>query len=324
MTAPLGGSVLVVGGTGFIGRAVLGAMTRQDDGRNRAPRLHVLSRRVPTGAGSAAIRHVRGDLADPRSLRGVCSEIDTVVHAASYVGRDPQQCHDVNQQGTRALLEEARRAGVRRFIYLSTASVYGEGPHRGPAEGEVEPAPASPASSSRLRAEQEVRAAGGTVLRPHLIYGEGDRWFVPAVSRLLRLVPAWPAGATSLSSVIEVGDLARVVAALVDGAGVPGEGGTYHVAHPRPLSMARLLAELRSALRLPAPRRVPAADHRALVRQSLPGLTDHQYALLTQDHWYDTSSIWGQIGLDPGPGFEARFAACSAWYREQSAHVLGD
>ncbi|MFE5262367.1 NAD-dependent epimerase/dehydratase family protein [Streptomyces coelicoflavus] len=313
-----------MGGTGFIGRAVLGAMTRKEDGRNRASRLNVLSRRGPTGGACAGTRHVRGDLSDPRSLRGVCSGVDTVVHTASYVGRDPQQCHDVNHRGTVALLEEARRAGVRRFIYLSTASVYGEGPHRGPAEGEVEPVPASPASSSRLRAEWEVRAAGGTVLRPHLVYGEGDRWFVPAVSRLLRRVPAWPAGGASLSSVIEVGDLARVVAALVDGSGAPGEGGTYHVAHPRPLSMARLLAELGSVLRLPAPRRVSAADHRALVGQSLPGLTDHQYALLTKDHWYDTASIWRQTGIDPGPGFEARFARCSAWYREQSAHALGD
>ncbi|MFJ8185526.1 NAD-dependent epimerase/dehydratase family protein [Streptomyces sp. NPDC096105] len=330
MTVPSGElaaarAILVVGGTGFIGNAVLRALSRTDGvDRDRMPRLHALSRRACAAAGIPGVRHVTGDLTDRRSLRGVCSGIDTVVHTASYVGRDPQRCEAVNGEGTRALLDEARRAGVRRFLYVSTASVYGTGPHRGPGEGQVGPAPASPASASRLCAEEEVRAEGGTVLRPHLVYGEGDRWLVPVVARLLRLVPAWPAGEGARSSVIEVGDLARVVAALVHSPWVPDGGRTYHVADPRPLPMERLLAEVRSVLRLPAPRRVSAADHRELVRRSLPGFTDHQYALLTQDHWYDTAAIWRDTGIDPGPGFQERFTACSPWYREQLDRAVGD
>ncbi|WP_432199144.1 NAD-dependent epimerase/dehydratase family protein [Streptomyces sp. bgisy027] len=80
-----------------------------------------------------------GDLSDPLSLRGVCFGVDTVVHAASYVGRDPRRCCDVNLKGTRALLEEAHRSRVRRFGCISTASVYGTGLHRGLAEGHLEP-----------------------------------------------------------------------------------------------------------------------------------------------------------------------------------------
>ncbi|MFF4276092.1 NAD-dependent epimerase/dehydratase family protein [Streptomyces sp. NPDC001536] len=312
------GPVLVVGGTGFIGSAVLRELTREHSSPGSTPTLHVLSRTPPRVTAATGVRHVAGDLTDPSTLRGACSGIKTVIHAASYVGRDEQMCHDINHLGTQALLDEARRNGVRRFIYVSTASVYGMGPHRGPVEGQLAPSPASPASTSRLRAEEAVRASGGIVLRPHLVYGIGDRWFIPTLARVLRQVPYWPAGTTPRASVIAAEDLARVIAALALQP-EPHDGGTYHVADPRPLLMDDLYASLRALLRLPMAQQVPIGEHRSLVRQLVPDLSDHQYALLTQDCWFDTTRIWQRTGLNPGPGFERRLAACSAWYAKQLA-----
>ncbi|MFJ5780221.1 NAD-dependent epimerase/dehydratase family protein [Streptomyces sp. NPDC093094] len=310
------GPVLVVGGTGFIGGAVLRALARPHGPRGGgAPALRALCRRPPQTGGLPGVRYLAGDLTDPATLRDVCSGVTTVVHAASYVGRDPRQCQDVNHTGTLALLDEAHRQGVRRFLYLSTASVYGTGPHRGVREGQLDPSPASAASASRLLAEEEVRAAGGTVLRPPLVYGVGDRWFVPAVAHLLRRVPFWPDGRSARTSVIAVEDLARITAALVRQP--RAADGTYHVADPRPLPWEDLLARLRTLLHLPQAPPVPLAEHRSLVRRSLPALSDHQYALLTEDHWYDTDRIWRSTGLHPGPGFGERFAACLAWYARQ-------
>ncbi|MFE1948899.1 NAD-dependent epimerase/dehydratase family protein [Streptomyces sp. NPDC059524] len=307
--------VLVVGGTGFIGSAVLGALARHPAPRDGAPGLRALCRRPPQAGGVSGVRYIPGDLTDPASLRGICSGVTTVVHAASYVGRDPRQCRTVNHTGTRALLDEARRQGVRRFLYVSTASVYGSGPHRGVREGQLDPSPTSAASASRLLAEEDVRAAGGTVLRPPLVYGVGDRWFVPALAQLLRRVPSWPDGPCARTSVIAVDDLARITAALVHQPRTAD--GSYHVADPRPLPWGDLLARLRTLLRLPQTPPIPLTEHRSLVRNLLPALSDHQYALLTEDHWYDTDRIWRSTGLPAGPGFGERFAACSAWYARQ-------
>ncbi|MGW0827648.1 NAD-dependent epimerase/dehydratase family protein [Streptomyces sp. NPDC002845] len=307
------GTVLVVGGTGFVGGAVLSELLGTPEPRSARPRVSVLSRRPNDLTEHRGTRHLARDLADPRSLRDVCSGIDTVVHAASYVGRDPKHCHAINDMGTRALLDDAERHGVRRFIYVSTASVYGSGPHRGPDERALEPAPASPASASRLRAEEAVRAAGGTVLRPHLIHGDGDRWFIPALARLLRLVPAWPAVAASYSSMIAVEDLARIVAALVRRPEPADAGAVYHCAYPRPVSMPSLVRTLHSLLRLPEPRLLPPAEHRELVKRAVPDLSEHQYTLLTRDHWYDSGKVWRRTGQDPGPGFEERFTSCPAY-----------
>jgi nucleoside-diphosphate-sugar epimerase len=313
------GSILVAGGTGFIGSAVLRELARayhpHDTVHSR--RVRALSRRPQRAAQPTEVQHVAGDLADPPTLRGACSGVETVIHAASYVGRDKQKCHDVNYLGTQALLDEACRSGVQRFIYVSTASIYGTGPHRGSVEGQLTPSPASPASTSRLRAEEAVRASGGTVLRPHLVYGVGDRWFVPTVARVLRQVPYWPDESSPRSSVIAVEDLARVITALAQQSQPGCDGGTYHVADPKPLPMACLYTRLRALLGLPEAQRVPIGEHRSLVRRLMPELSDHQYTLLTEDNWFDSSRIWQRTGLNSGPDFGRRFAACSAWYTKQ-------
>ena len=310
------GTVLVVGGTGFIGRAVLKALTRRHPAHAYAPGLRVLSRRAPQTPGA---QHVTGDLTDPPSLHGACSGITTVIHTASYVGRDPRKCHDINHTGTQALLTEAARHGVPRFIYVSTASVYGTGPHHGPHEEQLQPSPHSPASTTRLHAEEAVRAAGGIILRPHLIYGTGDHWFIPTLARILRHIPTWPDGPPPKTSAIAVQDLARIIAAL---AHQPpphphSDGGTYHAADPRPLPMDHLLTHLRTLLHLPPARPTPISEHRAHVHKLLPELSDHQYALLTKDHWYNTNRIWHHTQLHPGPGFETQFTANSPWYTQQ-------
>ncbi|WP_406194201.1 NAD-dependent epimerase/dehydratase family protein [Streptomyces europaeiscabiei] len=317
------GTVLLVGGTGFIGRAVLKALTRHHRAQGTAPSLRVLSRRTPP---TPAAQHVTGDLTDPPSLHGVCSGITTVIHTASYVGSDAQKCHAINHTGTQALLTEAARHAVTRFIYVSTASVYGTGPHRGSHEGQLQPAPLSPASTTRLHAEEAVRAAGGTVLRPHLVYGTGDHWFIPTLARILRHIPTWPDTPPPKTSAIAVQDLARIITALTyqppphSGGGSRAHGSTYHVAYPRPLRMDHLHTRLRTLLHLPPARPTPITEHRALVREHLPELTDHQYALLTKDHYYDTSRIWHHTRLHPGPGFDTRFTASTAWYAHHLNH----
>ncbi|MGA5127622.1 NAD-dependent epimerase/dehydratase family protein [Streptomyces pseudogriseolus] len=313
------GTVLVAGGSGFIGSAVVDELAARAAARG-GPAIQVLARRAPSSR-DATVGHVRADLTRPETLRGALAGVEVLVHTAAYVGRDPARCEAVNHGGTLALLNEARRAGVEHVVYVSTASVYGPGPHRGADEHALVPRPASPASTSRLRAERAVLDAGGTVLRPHLVHGAGDEWFIPALARLLAEVPAWPAGHASRSSLIAVHDLARGVAGLACGPSAADRSTVYHAAHPQPVATDRLLSALQRHLGFPVPRGdVSPGEHRDLVRHAVPELSDHQYALLTLDHWYRADRLWSRIGEDPGPGFEARFAEAADWY---AAHLAG-
>ncbi|MFJ9784810.1 NAD-dependent epimerase/dehydratase family protein [Amycolatopsis sp. NPDC101161] len=194
----------------------------------------------------------------------------------------------------------------------------GESDPGAPAEPQSAPAtgPASATSRSRLAGERLVLAAGGVVLRPHLIHGDGDRHVVPALARWISAVPAWAAGGEARTSLVAVADLAAAIVVLALNPGTGGTGEVYHVADPDPVRLRGLITAVCELLDLP----VPVADlslteHRDRTRAALPALTDHQYSLLTRDHWYDSTRIWALTGVSPGPGFGPRLAEAAAWYR---------
>ncbi|GGQ76148.1 NAD-dependent epimerase/dehydratase family protein [Couchioplanes azureus] len=315
--------ILVTGGTGFVGSAVLRVLRERCRALTAAsrPEIRVLTRRpLPPELVAAGVVEVRGDLADPATLRGACDDVSTVLHLAAQVGGDAGRCVAVNERGTEALLHRAAAAGVGRLVYLSTTGVYGSGVHRGAGEDDLPMAPVSATSRSRAAAEVAVRESGGIVLRPHLVYGPGDTWFVPTVLGLFDRVPAWIDGGAARASLVRVEDLGAVGAALALGAGAGAGGGVFHVNHPEPVSVRTLVTSICARLGRPAPRDdLPARRHRELTRRALPGLTDHQFELLAEDHYYESSRIWRWTGVPAGAGFAAHVAEAADWYGRATA-----
>ncbi|GAB2865603.1 NAD(P)-dependent oxidoreductase [Streptomyces deserti] len=298
-------NLLVTGASGFIGSRVAQAARGQP-----AVRVRSLSRRTPPpGTGDEV---VHGDLADPRSLRGSCAGTDVLVHCASQIGGDPEVAATVNDLGTRALVEDAVRSGVRRIVYVSTAAVYGRGPFHGVRPGEVALAPASATSRTRAAAERHVLDAGGLVLRPHLVYGVGDRWVIPGLVGLLRELSATVTGCAALQSMIEVGTLGRAV--LAAALSPAHTSGVYHVNHPDPVPCSELLAAVCAQVEDPgggvavdvaAARERAAGSPRAL----------HHLALLTVDHWFADDGFWKDLDCAPGEGFTVALSRSAPWYR---------
>ncbi|MEU7102842.1 NAD(P)-dependent oxidoreductase [Streptomyces longwoodensis] len=330
-----GGTVVITGATGFIGGAVLGALLRGggtgdggadgdgDDGSDRSgvPRVRALARRIPAEPRDA-VEWVRGDVSDPASLRGLCEGATAVLHLASYVGSDEALGEAVNVAGTRAVMAEAARAGVPRVVHLSTAAVYGTGPHRGITVDEVPPEPVSAASRTRLAGERYAREAGAVVLRPGIVTGPGDRWVVTGLRELVERVPATWDGGGALLSVVDVGDLGRLVARLATGPR-PVPSGVYHASHPEPVRIADLLGEL-AALGLLPPVRDEDWPYAACLEalRSTPGrASERQFALVARDHWYRSEEIWRLADCPPGPGPLARLAEALGWYRRSSGAV---
>ncbi|MBD0676064.1 NAD-dependent epimerase/dehydratase family protein [Streptomyces sp. CBMA156] len=308
-----GPAVALTGATGFIGTGVLAALAA------RGVRVRALARKPPEDAGAGAA-WVAGDLADPEALTELCAGADVLVHLASRVGGGTEECEAVNDRGTAALMAAATRAGVRRIVHLSTAAVYGEGPHSGIEVDEVPPAPVSEASRTRLLGERHALAAGGHVLRPGLVLGTGDRWVVPALAELVRRVPVRWEGGNARLSVVDRTDLARLITVLaLDGHAVPP--GVHHASHPEPVRGGDLIAALAALGLLPAPDgpAVPWEECRRLLA-AVPGrVSERQFGLIARDHWYRSERIWRLTACPPGPGPLARLPEAAAWYRE----VLG-
>lgn len=144
----------------------------------------------------------RGDLTDPDTLRGCCDNIEVVIHCGAWLGRPYNRdvAFATNVRGTTAIASEALRAGVQRFVHLSSVAVYG--PVR---EGVVDEN--SPYwrgihlyGDSKIAAEEalrdvESRGLPAVIARPGIVYGPRSRG---ATIQLVRMVnqglPAMVAG----------------------------------------------------------------------------------------------------------------------------------
>ncbi len=310
--APPSRQVFLTGATGFIGSTVGRALVSRPD-----IELSVLVRRPVRVLGT---RRLTGDVTKPNSLIGSCQGIHTLVHAASYVGTDPQLCTAVNERGTIALLHEATQAGVKRIIYISTAAVYGSGPHHDVEPEHLVPAPLSPASRTRLAAENAVRAAGGIVLRPHLIYGIGDRWFVPQLVRLIQPLSDLPDADQVKLSTIAVDDLANAVVGLVTCADALPPGTVLHANHPIPTILRTMIDTVTRSLGLSSTNR--RTSHQQVHKETHTNeYSERHLARVRTNHWYTSKRIWQLANRNPGATFSETFPRYAPWYRtELSKH----
>ncbi len=168
--------VLVTGGAGFIGSHVteralrLGYRVRVVDNLSTGDERNL-------AAFANQIEFIRGDLTDPAVCRNVVRGVDTVFHLAALPSvprsmADPWGSHHHNVNATVQLLMACRDAGVRRLVYSSSSSVYGDTPVLPKVES-MEVQPRSPYAAAKLAAEQYVLAFG----RAGLVEGVALRYF---------------------------------------------------------------------------------------------------------------------------------------------------
>ena len=165
--------ILVTGAGGFVGSYLLKRLSAA----GHPVRALVRSRSDLERIRSASVAACRLELTDPISLHAALEGVEQVVHLAGTFRELGRGTFDViHQNGTRRLLEAAKGANVKHVIYISTL---GAAPDR-----------IYPYVRSKWLAEGEVRGSGlpFTILRPSLLFGEGDRFLTP-LTRLLRKSP---------------------------------------------------------------------------------------------------------------------------------------
>jgi nucleoside-diphosphate-sugar epimerase len=217
---------MVTGGTGFIGGRFSECMARE------GAVVHLLARdrEKADRAREAGYRVTLGDLGDPDAIREVTRGCDQVYHCAHTFSLGMADAIRVNVGGTRNLLEAARDEGVSRFIYLSSASVYGQTPPDPTDESRDIPLTGDPYSDSKILAEQEVISFSKkfglpvVILRPAIVYGPASRvWSIGIIEALQAKHPIVVGNGDGICNSLYIDNLvdAMILAGTVDG--VEGE-----------------------------------------------------------------------------------------------------
>lgn len=151
---------LVTGGAGFIGSSIAERLLGQGE-RVRIIDDFSTGRRINVETLKGSVELVEGSICDPAVVKKAMHGVDVVFHQAAIpsVSRsvdDPQMSMFANVQGTTVVLDEARRAGVRRLVFAASSSAYGNTPTLPKVETMV-PAPLSPYAVSKLTGEELLR-----------------------------------------------------------------------------------------------------------------------------------------------------------------------
>jgi dihydroflavonol-4-reductase len=252
----------VTGATGFVGSHV--ARVLHEQGADL--RLLVRSTSNPKNIEALHAERAVGDLRDPASLQKATSGCDTVFHVAADYRlwiRDPDQMYRSNVDGTRAILEAARKNGVRRVVYTSSVATMGFLANGHPADEN------SPVSldhmighykRSKFMAEQVAIEAGKSgmdvvVVNPTTPVGEQDIKPTPTGRIIVDfLKKKFPAYVDTGLNLVDVDECARGHVAALE----KGRSGERYILGGENLTLKQILDKLAQISGIPSPKvRVP-------------------------------------------------------------------
>ena len=180
-------NILVTGGAGYVGSSLVPLLLA------KGHRVRVLDSLLHGGEAllgvwtDPAFEFVKGDVRDAEAVQRAVAGMDAVVHLAAIVGdpacaREPAMARAVNLEGSLALIEAARRAGVKRFVFASTCSNYGKmADPTQYVDERSELRPVSLYAETKVGVEQAMLDAGGangmsmTPLRFATVFGVAPR-----------------------------------------------------------------------------------------------------------------------------------------------------
>jgi NADH dehydrogenase len=170
-------TVLVTGGTGFIGPHVVHALRARETPVRALVRNPARATRLAAWGAELAV----GDVTDPASLHAACDGVDTVVHLVAIIKGKPQDFERVMSDGTRNVVTAAQEAGVRRFVLASALGL------------DERSRDAVPYFGAKWEMEQAVRESGleHVIFRPSFVFGR-DGGVLPTFIRLARFAPVTP------------------------------------------------------------------------------------------------------------------------------------
>jgi nucleoside-diphosphate-sugar epimerase len=261
--------VLITGINGFVGKALGVELVANGFNVNGAVRS-LASIDFPDGISQFAVK----DIDSTTNWQKVLEGVDVVIHLAARVhmmndaaSSALEECRRVNVEGTLNLAHQAEQAGVRRFIFISSIKVNGEGTRLGQAYTEADrPAPVDPYGISKREAEDLLRQLASersmevVIIRPPLVYGPGVKANFQSMMHWLDKPIPLPLGALhNQRSLVALNNLIDLIITCIHHPAAANQ--TFLVSDGEDVSTTQLLQRMAKALGkkawlVPVPERV--------------------------------------------------------------------
>lgn len=246
--------VLITGASGFVGGRLVNVLAEKT-----ALELYAATRRDISHC--PAIVRIAEDFSSEAKVAPLVEGMDVVVHAAARVhvmnddSVDPLEAfRKVNVEGTLNLARAAVSAGVKRFVFVSSIKVNGEGTPKGvPYCAADTPAPLDPYGVSKLEAEQALQALAAAtnlevvIIRPVLVYGPGVKANFLNMMRWIEKGVPLPFGAIhNLRSLVSIDNLVDLISVCIEHPAAANQ--TFLVSDGEDMSTTQLLRKMAGAL----------------------------------------------------------------------------
>ncbi len=247
--------ILVTGASGFLGHALVSSLS---DVLGMA--VVAATRRTDDSFAATVERSAIGDLNGATDWTQALVNVDVVVHAAARVhvmndtSADPLALfREVNTAATLNLAGQAAKAGVKRFIYISTIKVNGEATAQAAFKPDDVPLPSDPYAISKAEAERALLQRAKewglevVIIRPVLIYGPGVKANFLSLMRLLKRGWPLPLGAIdNHRSLVSIDNLVDLICVCIEHPAAANE--IFLVSDGQDVSTTELVQKLRQYL----------------------------------------------------------------------------
>jgi len=253
--------VLVTGGTGFVGMALVKHLLRCD----YKVRLLVRSKTNKFLPGDPGVEIVEGDIISSNDVNRAVKDCSVVFNVAGgyyfcpFWEREAKALYDVNVRGTINMLERALEHGVERFIHTSTIATIGKRPDGKPSDEntEFDFKRADHYARSKYLAEQEVlkyckKGLSAVILNPAIVFGEGDHRPTPSGEIVCKFLNrSYPGIFDTMWAVADVNDVAQAHIAAIERGQI---GARYIICDKRHYSMKETFSLLEEISGVKAPK----------------------------------------------------------------------
>jgi 2-alkyl-3-oxoalkanoate reductase len=308
---------LVTGGGGFLGRAIVEQLVGRGD------RVRVLARGRYPDLEQMGVECLRGDVGQAHDVDGACRGVEVVFHVAGKAGiwGPWRKYYETNVVGTQNIIAACRAQHVPKLVYTSSPSVTFDG---SPQEGVDESAPYASRwlchyAHTKALGEQAVLAANGSelatcALRPHLIWGPGDRHLIPRLIDRARAGRLRRVGdGTNRIDMVYIDNAAasHLQAAAALRPGSPACGQAYFISQGQPVNCWAWIDDILALTGLkPVARSISLstawrigtvleAMHRVMHLSAEPRMTRFLAAQLGTSHYFDIRRAHSELQYRP-------------------------